>query len=234
MKIVPRLLPHSPELEPPTPPALPVPGDAPHVWLVRAPEVDLPAARTDVLDAGERETARGFRSDADRRTYAEVHVGLRVLLGGYLGMKPQDVPLVRRPCPECREPHGRPAVEGDPLHFSLSHSDGLGLLAFAASPVGVDVERLPGPDTVEEVAPMLHPREAAELAALPTAERPRAFARTWARKEAYLKGLGTGLARGLALDHIGAAEPCEARLPGWRIGDVTVDPTHAGAVAVRI
>ncbi|MGW6569082.1 4'-phosphopantetheinyl transferase family protein [Streptomyces sp. NPDC054975] len=230
MKIVPRLLPRALGQEPMSPPAS---DAAPHVWLVRAPEADEPAQRTDVLDAGERETARGFRSGADRRTYTEVHVGLRVLLGAYLGMKPGDVPLVRRPCPQCQEPHGRPAVEGDPIHFSLSHSGGLGLLAFAASPVGVDVEKLPTPETVAEVAPMLHPRETEELAACPAADRARAFARTWARKEAYLKGLGTGLGRGLALDHVGAAEPCEARLPGWRITDVPVDPTHVGAVAVR-
>ncbi|MEU4270020.1 4'-phosphopantetheinyl transferase superfamily protein [Streptomyces sp. NPDC026092] len=234
MKIEPRLFPRVPGQEPPAPLAPPAPDEAPHVWLVRAAEVDLPAARMDVLDARELETARGFRSAADRRTYTEVHVGLRVLLGAYLGVKPGDVPFVRRPCPECGEPHGRPAVEGDPLHFSLSHSDGLGLLAFAASPVGVDVERLPDLTTVEEVAPMLHPRETRELAGYAAADRPRAFARTWARKEAYLKGLGTGLARGLTLDHVGAAEPCEAQLPGWRIADVPVDPTHAGAVAVRV
>ncbi|MFJ3582084.1 4'-phosphopantetheinyl transferase family protein [Streptomyces sp. NPDC090127] len=230
MKIAPRPLPRVPGREPLSPPA---PGEAPHVWLVRAPEVDVPAERLGVLDARELETVRGFRSAADRRTYAAVHVALREVLGVYLGGNPRDVPLVRRPCPQCGEAHGRPAVEGDPVHFSLSHSDGLGLLAFAASPVGVDVERLPTPETVAEVAPMLHPREVEELAALSPADRPPAFARTWARKEAYLKGLGTGLGRGLALDYVGSAEPCGARLPDWRIADVPVDPTHAGAVAVR-
>lgn len=216
----------------PIPP--PLGGGVPHVWVVRASEEDLAGEWLGVLDDGEVATARGFRSAADRRTYVEVHVGLRVLLGAYLGVSPDKVPLVRRPCPQCREPHGRPAVEGDPIHFSLSHSDGLGLLAFAARPVGVDVEKVPSPDTVAEVAPMLHPREAEELAACPAPDRPLAFARTWARKEAYLKGIGTGLGRGLALDYVGSAEPCEARLPGWHLTDVPVDPTHVAAVAVKL
>lgn len=231
MTTPPRPLPRVSRQDPLPPPG---PGDAPHVWLARTPDDEVDADRAGVLDAGEAATAKGFRSGSDRRTYVEVHVGLRVLLGAYLGMSPRSVPLVRRPCVRCGEPHGRPAVEGNPIHFSLSHTDGLGLLAFAASPVGVDVEKVPTPDTVAEIAPSLHPRETQELAAWPLPDRPRAFARTWARKEAYLKGIGTGLSRGLALDYLGPTEPCAARLPGWHITDIPVGPTYVAAVALAV
>ncbi len=150
-----------------------------------------------------------------------------MLLSRYLDTEPQDIPLIRLDCPVRGGPHA-PAVKGQPVHFSVSHSAGLGLLGFAATPVGVDVEEVPRPGTVEEIAAMLHPRETAELAGYEDADRPHAFARAWARKEAYLKGLGTGLARGLSTDYLGTAQVPGADLPGWRIGDADVGDHHRG------
>ncbi|MFC8198295.1 4'-phosphopantetheinyl transferase family protein [Streptomyces sp. NPDC057298] len=217
------------------PSVLPGTGEAPHLWLVRTDEFRTRARQqaAAVLDRSEQERADRFRLPADRDTYLSTHVGLRLLLGAYLHTEPAKVALTRLPCPLCPEPHGRPAVEGNPVHFSLSHSDGLGLLAFAASPVGVDIEQVPPPEVAEEVGRSLHPREWDELRGYPTPERPEAFARTWARKEAYLKGLGTGLGRDAALDYVGtSATP--AALPGWTISDVEVDEARtAAAMAVR-
>ena len=53
----------------------------------------------------------------------------------------------------------------------------------------------------------------------------------WTRKEAYLKGIGTGLARGVAADYLGATGL--APLPaGWSVLDVPVPDGHAAAAAV--
>jgi 4'-phosphopantetheinyl transferase len=54
----------------------------------------------------------------------------------------------------------------------------------------------------------------------------------WTRKEAYLKGLGTGLGRDLALDYLGTAAP-ELRPPDWHVADLPMPPGHAAAFAVR-
>lgn len=192
-----------------------------------------------VLDERERARAAALRRSGDREVYLAAHVGTRLLLGAYLGLEPRDVPLVRLPCPTCGAPHGRPAVEGDVLPFSLSHTGGVALLAFAGTPVGADVEQVPELTVVEEIAPQLHPREAAELAGYGPRDRPWAFARTWARKEAYLKGLGTGLGRDLSADHVGAGARPDSGLPGWRVQDVHLDVDASGdracaaAVAVR-
>ncbi|MFH0518487.1 4'-phosphopantetheinyl transferase family protein [Streptomyces sp. M41] len=186
-----------------------------------------------VLDPGERARAAAFRRAADRDGYRVAHVGLRMLLGGYLGIAPAEVPLVRLPCPVCRAPHGRPAVHGAALHFSLSRSGGLCLLAFAATPVGTDVERIPAGDLVTDLGAALHPREAAELAACPPERLPAAFARAWTRKEAYLKGLGTGLGRDLHMDHLGTSPLAPAQVPGWAVDDVAVAEGYAAAVAVE-
>ncbi|WP_318202188.1 4'-phosphopantetheinyl transferase family protein [Streptomyces sp. SCL15-4] len=235
-----------PVLEPlpepvPVPESLPVPGGRRvDLWLVRCPEPDAPPdARAlagpdvlDVLDAAERKRAAALRRPADRALYVASHLALRTLLGAYLRLPAREVLLVREPCPGCGGPHGRPAVPGTPppLHFSLSHSHGLALIAVAAVPVGVDVQRVPGPGTVDACAPSLHPAERAELDRLPPGARPGAFAQLWARKEAYLKGIGTGLARPASADYLGAAT--RSRPHGWTVADVSAPPGHTAALAV--
>ncbi|MBZ9640969.1 4'-phosphopantetheinyl transferase superfamily protein [Streptomyces sp. PSKA30] len=228
----------SPELLVPAvwarPLAPPRSGRPPRLWLARVEtlrDVVAPLAES-VLDSGERARAAALRSAADRDGYRVAHIGLRLLLGACLGIEPANVPLVRQPCPMCQAPHGRPAVPGADLCFSLSRSGGLCLLAFAATAVGADIEQLPASDVVDDVGAMLHRREAAELAACPPERRPAAFARTWARKEAYLKGLGTGLGRDLCLDHLSTSPHAPSRVPGWVIHDVAAGPDHAAAVAV--
>ncbi|MEU8027634.1 4'-phosphopantetheinyl transferase superfamily protein [Streptomyces sp. NPDC049099] len=214
-----------------------VPGalDGVDLRLVGQPRPGAGAVAADLalLDESERRRAARFRRVADRDLYVAVHLALRRALAGYLGLPPQDVVLVREPCPGCGGPHGRPAVAGaaGALHFSLSHSHGLALIALAAVPVGADIQRLPGPDTVEVCSAALHPAERAELAAVPEPERPAAFARLWSRKEAYLKGLGIGLARPAHADYLG--DTVADRPRGWTVGNVPCGPGHAAAVALR-
>ncbi|MFJ8465227.1 4'-phosphopantetheinyl transferase family protein [Streptomyces swartbergensis] len=211
----------------------PRPG-RPRLWLARVEDLRgavAPLADV-VLDSAERARAAAFHRPADRDGYRVAHVCLRVLLGAYLGVEPSEVPLVRRPCPVCRAPHGRPDVPGVPLCFSLSRTAGFCLLAFADTAVGADIERLPADDVVSALTATLHPREAAELAARPPDRRPAAFARVWTRKEAYLKGLGIGLGRDLRLDHVGASACGPRQVPGWAVDDVAVETGYAAAVAV--
>ncbi|WP_327132152.1 4'-phosphopantetheinyl transferase superfamily protein [Streptomyces sp. NBC_01343] len=189
-------------------------------------------AALSLLDAGERERAGRLLRAGDRHRYLASHVGLRVLLGGYLGLAPQEVALVREDCPCCDGPHGRPAVAGGAVQFSLSHSDDLAYLAFAAVPVGVDVEAVPGAAAVADVMHALHPAETAELSALPAQERPEALARLWSRKEAYFKGTGTGLALGLAEPYVGSG-PAPSPVPGWHLTDLPAPAAYAAALALR-
>jgi len=141
--------------------------------------------------------------------------------------------LTREPCPLCGGAHGRPALSGGP-HFSLTHAGDLVLLAFAAQPVGVDAEVVPEPADATELAGVLHPRERAELSALPEQDRAAAFARCWTRKEAYLKGTGTGLGEDPSVSYVGTAENGPASPPGWRLADVDVPAGYAAATAVRL
>ncbi|MFJ6717733.1 4'-phosphopantetheinyl transferase family protein [Streptomyces sp. NPDC091259] len=184
-----------------------------------------------VLDAAERERAGRLVRPADRHVYLASHLGLRALLGGYLGMAPEDVALIREECPCCGGPHGRPAVAGGGVHFSLSHTAGVAYLAFAALPVGVDVEATPDAAVVRDLLGTLHPAETEELTALAEADRPVALGRLWARKEAVLKATGAGLAQGVAEPYVGSG-PTPAQVAGWTLRDLTAPPGYAAAVAL--
>ncbi|MET8615950.1 4'-phosphopantetheinyl transferase family protein, partial [Streptomyces misionensis] len=192
----------------------------------------------ELLDGEERARAGAFRRARDRDAYVIAHATLRALLGPLLGVRADELPLMREPCAGCGAPHGRPALRAPGLrapglHFSLSHSGDLVLVALAGTPVGVDVEGLASAEAVRSAQCALHATEVAELARLPAYERPAAFTRTWVRKEAYLKGLGTGLVRDPALDHVGTGDRPVSPSPRWTLRDVLVPAGYAAAVALR-
>ncbi|MET9592082.1 4'-phosphopantetheinyl transferase superfamily protein [Streptomyces sp. NPDC006516] len=205
-----------------------VPGDPD---LTRGPDPLYPS----VLDDRERGRAAAFVRVRDRVQYVNAHLALRHLLSAYSGVSAR---LLRLGPPahgtDGAASGGAPVVHGvsGAPRYSLSHSHGLILVAVAAQPVGVDVQRIPGPGTVDACLGFLHPRERAELAALPREGLAAAFAQQWARKEAYLKGLGTGLARSPRLDYVGARNR-GAGPAGWHVVDIPVSAGYAAAVAVR-
>ena len=98
----------------------------------------------------------------------------------------QDTPLVYGA-------HGKPALAGDsPLHFNLSHADGIAACIVSDKECGIDCER------VREYRPNVARRvfTAAELAMLeaaPESERGLLFFRIWTLKEALAKADGAGL-----------------------------------------
>ncbi|MGK5533654.1 4'-phosphopantetheinyl transferase family protein [Streptomyces sp. URMC 129] len=216
------------------------------VWVLTIPGAgaDVDAS---VLDRAESARAASFRDPADRWRYVVAHVGLRQLLAARLGVRAADVEFARRPCPVpgCGGPHGRPVVAGQPrLEFSLSHAGGLAYYAVAGADVGVDVEAaaVAGPGVARRLGGMLHPRERAALAALPDAVRDEAFLGCWVRKEAFLKGLGTGLAGDVGAHHVGLPREFAPAVPGadagdgpegWAVTDVAAPAGYRAAVAVR-
>jgi 4'-phosphopantetheinyl transferase len=201
------------------------------VWVLSVSGVRADRADVSVLDEHERQRAAKFVRDVDRHSYLAAHIALRHVLSRRLGLPPGQLSFRREACPNCGALHGRPALaEPDSaVEFSLSHGGDLVLVGIAATQVGVDVEEVPDPQVAADLTARLHPVEQREIAA---AEHPEmAFAAVWTRKEAYLKGIGTGLSRGLATDYLGATGL--APLPdGWCVLDVPVPAGYAGAVAV--
>ncbi|MGW3326718.1 4'-phosphopantetheinyl transferase family protein [Streptomyces virginiae] len=213
---------------------MPAPGEA----LVRFVDAATQAPfaerlAPDVLDAAERRRADRFVRPQDRGSYLVAHVALRLLLGSLLDTAPQALVMARDTCPECGGPDGRPVLVGGRAHFSLSHSRDAVFVACASTPVGVDVEALPAPRVVAQSGEFFHPDESAELAALPEAERPAAFARLWTRKEAHLKGTGAGLGHDGHRTYMGTGPAADSVRPHWSLTDLPAPEGYAAALALR-
>lgn len=88
---------------------------------------------------------------------------------------------------------GKPKLCGD-LHFNISHSNEIVVVAFSSSRIGVDVENRVNMD-VNTLTKFLH---AEETNYITNSNDPlESMFRVWTRKEAYLKAIGTGIVNGL-------------------------------------
>jgi len=214
-----------------------------HVWMHRWDRDTTPdAACLALLDESSRSRANRFRRPEDRRRFLSTHATLRVLLSRYLGFSPAQIQIGTAK-------GGKPRLElnsakaSSDVRFNLSHSGGLSLMSFAlGAEVGVDVEQVQHRTQVRElVERWFSPREQTGLLRLPESDLRPAFFRTWACKEAYLKGLGEGLLRGLGTFSVetNPVKPAalieDPELPEsparWRIQDIPVDEGYVAAIS---
>lgn len=170
------------------------------VWWWQTPEAAEPAD-FDLLGPPERERATRMRSKSQATEFIANRAALHRIFAGLLDTPPERIEIGRRPCTECGDTeHGPPAVvhPANTLCISITHTPGVGGLAVADSPVGLDVERVRDVRT-ELLAPSaLSPAEAAHLDSLPDeTARTWAFLRCWTRKEAVLKAVGIDMATDL-------------------------------------
>jgi 4'-phosphopantetheinyl transferase len=185
-----------------------------HVWRV---ELDSVPHRLDaVLARAERARAERFRDTTRGRAFAAAHAALRTILAAYTDARPERLSVTS-------DALGKPRLADHPtLHFSLARSRGLALVAVANREVGVDVEAMRHrTDVLEGATRALPPPAAARLAALPPAERPRAFYAAWTALEARVKCSGRGLSAGGYRDGH----------DGIRARAVGVPEGYAGAIA---
>jgi 4'-phosphopantetheinyl transferase len=206
------------------------------VWW--ATPSDRPAL-AQLLDDSEREHAARLRKTADRRRYITAHALARVLIAPSIGLSP-DAIRFDTTCPRCGADHGKPRLGGDggavPVSFSLAHGGNRVVVAITdGAPVGVDVEPIRRMSSVELLAlsaDVMTPGEQASYSVLPVAERPRAMAVTWTRKEAVLKVWGEGLS--VPPSQLSVSHPYEApAVTGWGIHGTEVQPQARAPVTLR-
>lgn len=154
--------------------------------------LDEPPAVPPRLSAEEETVAARFRTPLLRARYRAAHGALRLILAAACG----------RPAETLRFPAdagGKPRLcldRGDPpLSFSLSHSEGVALVAVAqGEEIGVDVEAVRPLDDLDALADRVFtPAEVAMLPPVGDAARLVAFHARWTAKEAAMKALGLGL-----------------------------------------
>ena len=196
------------------------------VWVADLDALPLERAATSILSDDERERALRFRFEHHRARFVRCRTVLRELIARSTGNDPASIAFRYGR-------HGKPELDG--LHFNVSHSDRLAVIAISRdAPLGIDIERI---DRTKEVPGLARTAfsaiECDELRALSPDEQIDAFFRGWARKEAYLKLLGTGFS--LASDSFTVSLAPEPLTFVGDIGlrDLDVRSGFACAVATR-
>ena len=211
------------------------------VWWAGAGSVK--PAHAALLPAAERERAARLRRAIDRDRTIVAWALVRTLLGELLGAPPSDV-AIERHCVRCGSgDHGKPVLadRSAGIHFSLAHSGPHVVVAVSrAAPIGIDVESL---KPTADLRPLYRRTLTADEAVAFHAggARPHDFLRTWVRKEAVTKAVGTGIATPFHTFAVGERANLAALLT-WPddpslVGRTTVldlggDPDRPAAVAV--
>lgn len=110
-----------------------------------------------------------------------------------------------------RDGNGKPQLVGGAVHFNVSHSGELAVVAVSDAPVGVDIEQRRAIADPVAFARRFHFDSTDQ----------RELMRLWCRKEAWLKARGIGLA--------GVTERME--LHGWFVADLAIADGYSAAVA---
>ena len=205
--------------------------------------------------AAERARLEGFLSEAELRRGArlldpkkrdEFLVGrglVREALAELLSVEPRAV--------EFREGEfGKPYLRGqrelpDGLRFNVSHAGGKLLLAVSRTcEIGVDLEEIREDLAFRPMAERYFSlREKEELFGLGPAEQLEAFYRCWTRKEAYMKGTGSGFSQpstGFDVSLLPGEPPAllahrvdPGEVQRWGIVDLEAGPGCCAALAVE-
>lgn len=142
-----------------------------------------------ILSPDEQIRAARYRFDNHRQWFIACRAALREILGGYLGISPEQVIF-------SYGSHGKPYVAQSEFRFNVSHSEDEALIAVARGrEVGIDLERPDARLNVEQLAAeFLAAGERAFVQSPPNGKRREAFFSCWTRKEAWAKALGAGIA----------------------------------------
>jgi len=167
-------------------------GNIPVVWLVTLTDntAALSVLRA-VLSPEELARLERFQLAEDKLRFLIGRGLLRLLIGASAQLAANEVKLTQNAYgkPAWISPHGC-----QPLHFNVSHSGQLVVLAFHAHcEVGVDVEEVrPEPDLEITARQMFSAEEYNHWAALNSEQRPDVFYQLWTRREATVKAIGKG------------------------------------------
>jgi 4'-phosphopantetheinyl transferase len=188
----------------------PLAPDEVQVWIVDLdaglapgdhPETAEPGPELAVLSEDERARAARFLRARDRRRFARCRAALREILGR-LRDEPAGALRFRAAAVGKPELDLRPGDDRLAVRFNVSHSAHLALIAVSVGrEVGVDIEQIrPISESVRIVESFFTAAEVAAFTAIDDDAKPMAFHRGWTRKEAVLKGFGTGIS-GLSARH---------------------------------
>lgn len=221
-------------LRPPESPSLEA-GEV-HVWRMELEQPqDVLEKFRGTLEADELQRASRFHFDKHRNSFVAARGFLRRVLSRYLDAKPEALRF-------SYGEYGKPALDGT-LHFNMSHSHGLALLAITEGrQIGVDVEHIRADFATEDIARHFFSHSEVEsFGRLQKEEQVAAFFRCWTRKEAFIKATGRGLSQPLDAFDVTLGPGVAAELlrveadeaSRWSMSDIDVGEDYAGALVVE-
>jgi 4'-phosphopantetheinyl transferase len=194
-------------------------------------DVPLPFA-LGLLSAAERASAGRFKLVARFTEFVKTRALLRWVLGRCSGCDPRQF--------EIEDGGGAPRLTGNTtgLHFNVSHSAGQAVVAVGRDPLGIDIECARDDIDVLSIAfACFHPQERAHVVRADGGARIETFFNIWTRKEAYLKGTGTGLSAELTSfstsAESGPVATGDTSHGIWHVHALDAAPGYKAALATR-
>ncbi|MDQ1362820.1 MAG: 4-phosphopantetheinyl transferase [Pseudomonadota bacterium] len=160
-----------------------------HVWLFQLDLSPVSISRfLPLLDAEEKSRCNRFVHSVHRDRFIAAHGFMRSVLELYLQQPAAALCFAKGE-------HGKPFFSGrNDLHFNLSHSQDIAILAVAGHDIGVDVEYVNRKNDWKKIMQRFYTApEQKQILSLPEPLQQRAFFQVWTRKEAHMKVTGQGL-----------------------------------------
>jgi len=164
------------------------------VWISSLSGIDdaMRDTLSSVLNEAEAARWRRFALPGARDQYLVARALLRILLSRYAAVRPDSWQFAENK-------YGRPSVAAPrrfrDLHFSVSHTDGLVVLAIGRlAEIGIDVEATHRNLSICDLSRLVFSSQEAKAIAGRAGRRARdSFFDLWTLKEAYVKARGMGL-----------------------------------------
>jgi 4'-phosphopantetheinyl transferase len=214
--------------------------DSDEIRVLVVPLENSPLPFSDLLQIlveDERARAERFRVEKPRIQFVITRGLLRLALARILGVAPAMVPIGYTAV-------GKPILleNNTNLHFNVTHTDGLALIAFARRVIGVDVEKLRRMENGDGlVVRFFSELEQFSYLSLDIGRKEEGFFRGWTCKEALIKAAGLSVAYldtfDVEIDPEKPARLLAVRNPGLMGSDwglVALKPAVGYAAAVAV
>ena len=211
-----------------------------HLWTIDQQAVSVAQFQKmqQTLSEAERVKVARFKFESLRQAAVISRGSLRIILSKFLTIPPETIQFIYNA-------QDKPALAPPAEYaFNVAHSGNFVLIAVSKTAVGVDIEQMKQEHEYEMIARRYFSEwETAVFQDLPAADQPQAFYNCWTRKEAYLKGIGTGLTTKLDsfdVEFRSGREPTllETRhspvnVEKWQLIEVKTAVNYTAALAVK-
>lgn len=205
-----------------------------NVWTIKLPsEGGLPERSPASLSEEEWNRAMRFLRPIDAIRFVRCYEGLRSILSHLTGLPPGKIRFRKNA-------FGKPELADiSGLHFSLSRSNAIAVVAAGPRQLGIDVEFIrPIEDVTRLAREYFTATEVSRVSGTSAAGGTGIFYQIWARKEAIVKALGTGLSIPIDTFDVSGSVPMHVQLGRqpenervFLLTDIGVQNGYAAALA---